>query len=460
MTSNDPLAGLDDVPWSELGHAYGEADDVPGLLRALTDHDRATRGRTLYALYSNIFHQGTRYEATAYAVPFLARLALEPGTFRRAQIVDLLGSITVGYDYAYLPGGIDPAAQRAEFEQLRTGRAERMQEFERWVAAAPDAAEREKREWRRKIYDYEAELQATDDHLQSYAAVRAQVPALRALLAETETATETGSGTGAGADAEDALALRASVAYLLAWFPEDEAAESVAALSHLLEREDDPRVRATALVALGLIGGAELIPALRAYLASEELLERWAAATALARLGDHSADVARALAHAAAEPPTPTGPDGNERDGTAEAADESSEDSELEEDEAFDTEVGPVRFLDGDIRGYASHSLVLLADSLTDEAFDAVLAGLARTSQTDSFAITAAALRLAFPAGPAETPPPFAELGERQRRVVRILADMGRSTWHWGNFTDILQAWRLPSDQAGLRAYAGLPPLD
>ncbi|MEV1147390.1 hypothetical protein [Micromonospora sp. NPDC049799] len=31
----DPLAGLDDLPWESLHHAYGPAVDVPDQLRAL-----------------------------------------------------------------------------------------------------------------------------------------------------------------------------------------------------------------------------------------------------------------------------------------------------------------------------------------------------------------------------------------------------------------------------------------
>lgn len=29
------LEGIDSVPWGELEHAYGSAEDVPGLLRKL-----------------------------------------------------------------------------------------------------------------------------------------------------------------------------------------------------------------------------------------------------------------------------------------------------------------------------------------------------------------------------------------------------------------------------------------
>ena len=65
------LQGLNDVPWADLEHAYGSAADVPGLLRKLLDPDPKTHQATLHTLYGNVFHQGTRYPATPYVVPFL-----------------------------------------------------------------------------------------------------------------------------------------------------------------------------------------------------------------------------------------------------------------------------------------------------------------------------------------------------------------------------------------------------
>ncbi|WP_020522384.1 hypothetical protein [Catelliglobosispora koreensis] len=63
------LADLDLIDWSELEHAYGEAADVPDLLRSL-DGDPEAFGDLLGALC----HQGHRYSASAAAVPFLAGL--------------------------------------------------------------------------------------------------------------------------------------------------------------------------------------------------------------------------------------------------------------------------------------------------------------------------------------------------------------------------------------------------
>jgi tetratricopeptide (TPR) repeat protein len=87
------LAGLDDVPWRSLHHAYGPASDVPGQLRALLSPDEVARQRALHQLSGNILHQGTVYEATAYAVPFLIKLVAYPGTPDRAAILYLLVAI-------------------------------------------------------------------------------------------------------------------------------------------------------------------------------------------------------------------------------------------------------------------------------------------------------------------------------------------------------------------------------
>jgi hypothetical protein len=68
------LERLDDVPWSTLNHAYGSAADIPQLLRDLTQQDAELREAAWNSLYSNLWHQGSLYEATAFAVPFLIGL--------------------------------------------------------------------------------------------------------------------------------------------------------------------------------------------------------------------------------------------------------------------------------------------------------------------------------------------------------------------------------------------------
>jgi hypothetical protein len=55
---------------------YGPAEDVPGRIRALCGDDAQARQEALQSLSNSIFHQGSRYQASAYAVPFLARIAV------------------------------------------------------------------------------------------------------------------------------------------------------------------------------------------------------------------------------------------------------------------------------------------------------------------------------------------------------------------------------------------------
>ncbi|OKJ73610.1 hypothetical protein AMK31_32535 [Streptomyces sp. TSRI0107] len=430
--TTNPLAGLDAIDWAELSHAYGEADDVPGQLRALCDPDAEVRGKALHALYGNIFHQGSRYEASAVAVPFLARLAADSALPGRADVVGLLAALAVGYDEAHLPDGVDVAGWRREIAEFAAqDREELLAGYDAWVAAAPDEGERAVREMRRATFDFELHLSAGQAELRAYDAVRGELAGLAALLDDPDPA------------------VRAATAHLLAWFPE-EAAHTLPGLLRLAGEEREPAVRATAIVAAGLIANADTdtgtdadadadtntdadaetadtahADRLRTHLAARETVVRWAAATALARLG-HGGDpaVLAELAATAAAPPEP-GPPG-------------------------------VPFHDGDLRGYAASTLTRLADRFPDEALDAVTDGLAATSGPGSFAVTQAALHMAFGPERPDRLPAHAELDARRQRLIRVLADLGEDTWRWGNFLAILRGWGLPTDRQELRAYAGM----
>jgi len=93
------LEGLDTIDWESLKHAYGEATDVPSLLRALLSPDAKVREETIYGLFGNIWHQGTVYPATAAAVPFLYELIAAPDVQDKANIAHLLASIADGVGY-------------------------------------------------------------------------------------------------------------------------------------------------------------------------------------------------------------------------------------------------------------------------------------------------------------------------------------------------------------------------
>ncbi|MFE2075252.1 hypothetical protein [Streptomyces misionensis] len=423
---NTAPSGLDAVDWSALTHAYGPADDLPGLLSDLCSADERQRHKALHELYGNIFHQGSRYPATAAAVPFLARMAADPALPDRSALLELLAALAIGYDEAHLPGGVAVADWRADVEEARAQDPAAVRaEYDAWVEAAADDKDRRMRAFRRDMYDHDRHLAAVTAELGAYDAVRGEIPALLPLLGDAD------------------AAVRAATAHLSAWFPEV-AGESLPRLLALLDEEDEPAVLATALVAVGLLGdgvhaadrdrerggGPEAVARLRPFLAAGEPVVRWAAATALARLGATGAEGAvgpRVLAELVA------------------VAEES------------ETGLPHVPFHDGDLRGYSAASLTLLADRFPAEALDAVTDALAATTGPASFAVASAALRLAFGEPGPDGPGAFTALTEPQRRLVRALAGLDKDTWQWANLWGIVRSWGLPVPRDALRAYAGLP---
>jgi hypothetical protein len=233
------LAGLDEIDWAALSHAYGPATDVPEWLRALRSPDPEVR-QWAHEDW-NIVHQGTRYAATAPAVPFLVELVLAHDTPARDWLVELLTFAAIGRDAASLPEGI----VEVTVDQLAR------------TTLTPDP---------------ETDDPGTDYPgwaLAAYQAVQAAVPSLLALLDD------------------DDLRLRRATAHLLAWFPRW-ASSSLPRLRTRLAAEPDPDAKATMLVALGLLAGGRGetsdSPRLRELLGDADAVVRWAAAVALARL--------------------------------------------------------------------------------------------------------------------------------------------------------------------------------
>jgi hypothetical protein len=97
----DALAELDSVDWSELDHAYGTGvvgDEIFGDVArslALVSSDASTA--VDMGLYSNVCHQGTVYEASAFAVPFIAAIAAgDIPSDVRSMLLHLVGDIAIG----------------------------------------------------------------------------------------------------------------------------------------------------------------------------------------------------------------------------------------------------------------------------------------------------------------------------------------------------------------------------
>ncbi|MFF7209788.1 hypothetical protein ACFZAU_04515 [Streptomyces sp. NPDC008238] len=114
MDHDTVFAGLDRIAWPELHHAFGPAEDVPGLLRALTSADQETADEAAEELWDSLVHQGTVYRATVPAVPFLVRLAV--AGVRRAELLCMVGAVAESADEydPERPG----AAHAAVVEQL------------------------------------------------------------------------------------------------------------------------------------------------------------------------------------------------------------------------------------------------------------------------------------------------------------------------------------------------------
>lgn len=87
---------ISEVAWGSLHHAYGVAEDVPEQLRGLRSAVPEERGRARSQLCGNVCHQGTRWEASAYAVGPLVALIDDSGTPDRALVLDLLMAIVIG----------------------------------------------------------------------------------------------------------------------------------------------------------------------------------------------------------------------------------------------------------------------------------------------------------------------------------------------------------------------------
>lgn len=90
------LGNLDAIDWKSLRHAYGEASDVPKLIRALVSDHPGKREGALDALFSTIWHQGTVYSASPAAVPFLVELLDTDAQEDLPAILELLAHLATG----------------------------------------------------------------------------------------------------------------------------------------------------------------------------------------------------------------------------------------------------------------------------------------------------------------------------------------------------------------------------
>ncbi|WP_330302808.1 MULTISPECIES: HEAT repeat domain-containing protein [unclassified Streptomyces] len=90
------FTGIDEVDWASMQHAYGSAEDVPGILRALASPCPQERETALDGMYGAVHHQGDVYDSTLACIPFLLALVTHAELPDRSGIVELLVSIGGG----------------------------------------------------------------------------------------------------------------------------------------------------------------------------------------------------------------------------------------------------------------------------------------------------------------------------------------------------------------------------
>ncbi|RUM22236.1 hypothetical protein EFQ99_25465 [Rhizobium vallis] len=74
------MLSITDPRWRELRHAYGSADDIPELLRALAmspGPKASFEEEPWFSLWSRLCHQGDVYRASYVAVPHIVQIASE-----------------------------------------------------------------------------------------------------------------------------------------------------------------------------------------------------------------------------------------------------------------------------------------------------------------------------------------------------------------------------------------------
>ena len=150
------LETLDAIPWSDLQHAYGAANNVPDLIRALASPDYEVYDRALSVLWSNVTHQGTVYSATAYVVPFFCELLEAPTVHNKVRLLHYLTTIAYGASYA------DVHIREPELREIPEMQQQIAEEL-RCVQAASDAVSA-------GYPTYLRLLQSPDPEIRAYAA--------------------------------------------------------------------------------------------------------------------------------------------------------------------------------------------------------------------------------------------------------------------------------------------------
>ena len=71
------LLKLESPRWSSLRHAFGSAEDIPSLIRALNADPKTDASTCAWEqLWTRVHHQGSVYDASYATVPHLVQIVL------------------------------------------------------------------------------------------------------------------------------------------------------------------------------------------------------------------------------------------------------------------------------------------------------------------------------------------------------------------------------------------------
>jgi hypothetical protein len=81
------------IDWARLWGAHGTSDAFPDLVVALRSSREEDRNNAKRTLREMVAHQGTAYEVTPYAVPFLQEIVRSDEVWGKLEALELLGTI-------------------------------------------------------------------------------------------------------------------------------------------------------------------------------------------------------------------------------------------------------------------------------------------------------------------------------------------------------------------------------
>jgi hypothetical protein len=96
MKGEQRMQKLEEINWQVIETCYGSAADIPKWIAELTSPDETVRRNAFERIASEVYHQGSIYEASAYVVPFLIDLLPRVGEWEKRHLLALLTLLVTG----------------------------------------------------------------------------------------------------------------------------------------------------------------------------------------------------------------------------------------------------------------------------------------------------------------------------------------------------------------------------